>query len=396
MNIYNRDTVIHFFSNILDHYAWQGLALCGVLIILFFTQLYYYAFAYYRIYSFRLLRQRKRRRANPAVSVIVVVRGENEPFLAKELPTLLKQTYASYEIVVVYVGSDIEYYDQLQSLRNDCSYMRLTKVGGNNHFFITTKQALNIGIKSAQYDHLLFTTPGTTPRSERWVEYMAKGFERGNIVVGSSVPDFQRGGLRTYLMMMTEYHNLRNAMARAVADELYYAPQSNYGFTKELYYATRGYNHLGIDIGDNDLYIQDLVRLNPRSVAVVLSPHSVVEERRSGVWSEWMEHTRYYGSTYNDYPLSVRSFIRRERNSRVLFFLATLVALVVLPLELKIGAFALLVMRYGIALWSSHRTARKLGFRDVALRYWIYDLTSPLIDTIIRSKESNNTPRIWT
>ena len=86
----------HFFSNILDHYTWQGLALCGVVIILFFTQLYYYAIAYYRIYNFRLLRKRKRKRSNPAVSVIVVVRGENEQFLSKELPTLLHQTYSSF------------------------------------------------------------------------------------------------------------------------------------------------------------------------------------------------------------------------------------------------------------------------------------------------------------
>ncbi len=386
----------HFFSNILDHYTWQGLALCGVVIILFFTQLYYYAIAYYRIYNFRLLRKRKRKRSNPAVSVIVVVRGENEQFLSKELPTLLHQTYSSFEVVVVYVGSDIEYYDQLQSLRNHFSYMRLTKVGGHNHFFITTKQALNIGIKSAQYDHLLFTTPGTMPRTERWVEYMAKGFERGSIVVGSAVPDFQRKGLRQYLMMMTEFHNMRNAISRAVVDELYYAPQSNYGFTKELYYSTRGYNHLGIDNGDNDLYIQDLVRLNPQSIAVVLSPHSIVEERRSDVWSEWMEHTRYYGSTYNDYPLEVRTFIRRERNSRLLYFVASLVALVVLPLELKIGVLTLLVLRYLVVLWSSQRTARKLGFKDVALNYWLYDLTGPLLERIIRSKESKNTPRIWT
>ena len=63
---------------------------------------------------------------------------------------------------------------------------------------------------------------------------LTKGFERGSIVVGSAVPDFQRKGLRQYLMMMTEYHNMRNAISRAVVDELYYAPQSNYGFTKEF------------------------------------------------------------------------------------------------------------------------------------------------------------------
>ena len=168
---------MQFFENILTHYSWYGAALIAVVLILFIVQFYYYAIRYDRISRFRLLRRRVTREANPPISVIVVVRGENEQFLTDELRVLLAQEYDYYEVVVVYVGGDIDYYAELQRVKDEYSNMRLTKLGGNDRLYITTKQALNIGIKSAQYDNLLFTTTGACPMSEAWVSLMAKGFE---------------------------------------------------------------------------------------------------------------------------------------------------------------------------------------------------------------------------
>ena len=385
--------MIHFLNNILDSYTWQGLALLAVVLLLFFVQLYYYGIAYYRIYRFRLMRRRRKVLETPPISVIVAVRGEDEKFLTEGLPALLHQKYGHFEVVVVYIGNDVEYYEELQNIRNNYSYMRLTKMSGSGRIYISTKQALNVGIKSAQYDALLFTTTGAMPRSDEWLDFMAKGFERGEVIVGSAVPHFQGNSIKTYIMRMVELHRLRNAISRGVIDKLYYAPRSNYGFSRRLYNSTRGYNHLGIDIGDNDLYIQDIV--TPQATAVVLSPHSIVEEDRPEGWSEWLEHIRYYGSTRKDYPLNVRTFISRERGSRMLFFLATIVAIVVLPLELKLVAIIFALLRYAVVVWSSQRVARKLGERNIALKYWIYDLSGPIIEWIISSNESHNTPKLW-
>jgi hypothetical protein len=72
-----------------------------------------------------------------------------------------------------------------------------------------------------------------------------------------------------------------------------------------------------------------------------------------------------------------------------------LVALLVLPLELKLGVLAIALLRYLIVVWSSHYTARKLGERGIARRYWIYDLAGPFIEWTISSNESHNTPKIW-
>lgn len=387
---------MQFLNNILQHYSWQGIALVLLAVTLFAIQIYYYAIAYNRIISFRLMREREKRRDNPAISVIVPMRGESERFLVDELPALLHQEYDHYEVVVVYIGSDNDYYDELQRIRDNHSYMRLTKMGGNERFYISTKQALNVGIKSAQYDCLLFTTPGASPISNEWVATMAKGFERGSVVIAPAVPNFENKSLSTYIMRMMEFNMLRNAMACAVDGKPYYAPRSNYGFDRKLYDGERGYNYLGMDIGENDLFLQEIA--TAKRTSVVMSRHSIVTEERINMASEWVEQMRYLGNARRFYPAYAMLFTARELRSRALFFLVIVAIIAILPLELGLGAIGLLLLRYAIVVWSSRRVAHKLGERDMALKYWIYDLFGPMLEMMLWSKKSHNKPhtsRIW-
>ena len=387
---------MEFITNIFDHYSWQGITLVLLAVTLFTIQIYYYAIAYNRIINFRLMREREKRRESPAVSVIVPMRGESERFLVDELPALLHQEYDHYEVVVVYIGSDNDYYDELQRIRDNHSYMRITRMGSNERFYISTKQALNVGIKSAQYDCLLFTIPGAMPISNEWVATMAKGFERGSVVIAPAVPHFESDNLSTYLMRMIEFNQMRNAMACAVNGMPYYAPRSNYGFDRKLYDSVRGYNYLGIDIGENDLFLQEIA--SAKRTSVVMSRHSIVKEERIDLTSEWKEQMRYLGNTRQHYPTDAKCFTARELGSRTLFFIATLAIIVILPLELKLGAIGLLLLRYAIVVWSSRRVAHKLGERNMALKYWMYDLLGPMLEWILWSKKSRNLPntsRIW-
>ncbi len=388
---------MEFLTNIFEHYSWQGIALVFLAVTLFAIQIYYYAVVYNRIISFRLMREREKRRENPAISIIVPMRGESERFLVDELPALLHQEYDHYEVVVVYIGSDNDYYDELQRIRDNHSYMRLTRMGGSNErFYISTKQALNVGIKSAQYDCLLFTIPGATPVSNEWVATMAKGFERGSVVIAPAVPNFEGNNLSTYIMRMIELNQMRNAMVCAIEGRPYYAPRSNYGFDRKLYDSERGYNYLGIDIGENDLFLQEIA--TAKRTSVVMSRHSIVKEERIDMVSEWKEQMRYYGNTRQFYPAAAKHFTTRELGSRALFFIVAIAIIVILPLELKLGAIGLLLLRYAIAVWSSRRVAHKLGERDMALKYWIYDLLGPMLEWMLWSKKSRNLPntsRIW-
>lgn len=384
---------MQFLSNIFEHYSWQGVSLMAILVILFFVQFYYYVVSYRRIHRFRLVHRNDKYCENPYISIIVAVRGEDEYFLEHQLHKLLSQQYDVYEVVVVYIGRDVDYYAELQHIRDQRSNMKLTKMSGNGRIYITTKQAYNVGIKSAQYDNLLFTTPGAIPATDEWVTYMSYAFERGTVVAGAVAPRFEQDTLKTYLMRMAEFHYSRNHMAMAVNDRIYVAPRSNFGFTRHLYEATRGFNHLNMDIGENDLYIQAIT--SPRRSAVMLSPKSLIFEDRPSTWSDWLDIVRYNRSTAPYYPTFISTFRHWESGSRMLFFSVALAIMIILPLELKITALAFVLLRYLFVILSTRKSAEKLGEKKILLKYWIYDLIGPAIDFIIGLKQSNNSPKAW-
>jgi hypothetical protein len=148
-----------------------------------------------------------------------------------------------------------------------------------------------------------------------------------------------------------------------------------------------------MDIGENDLYIQSIT--SPRRSAVMLSPKSLVYEDRPSTWGEWLDVVRYNRSTSPSYPSFIGTFQRWEAGSRMLFFVVALTVMVILPLELKIAALAIALIRYMIVLLSTRKSADKFGEKNILLRYWIYDFAGPIIDFIIGIKQSNNSPKAW-
>ena len=104
---------MQYFDYIISHYGWQGTSLAAVALVLFFVQLYYYVGVYGRISSFRNSRRKKILTSEPPLSVIVPIFSEDYSYLDR-LPQLLAQQYAStFEVVLVYVGRDTDYYDEL-------------------------------------------------------------------------------------------------------------------------------------------------------------------------------------------------------------------------------------------------------------------------------------------
>ena len=70
-------------------------------------------------------------------------------------------------------------------------------------------------------------------------------------------------------------------------------------------------------------------------------------------------------------------------------------ALVVLPLELKLGIVGLMLLRYLVVVWSSCRVAKKLGESGIGWLYWIYDIVGPAVELMIRSRSSQTKPKLW-
>lgn len=384
---------MYIFDYIIQHYGWQGTSLAAVMLLLLMVQLYYHVVVYGRVASFRNSRRKKTLQSEPPVSVIVPIYNEDYDYLDNRLPALFAQQYANlYEVVVVYVGSNSDFYEELISARLRHPNLVVTKIQYNPRFPISPKMAINVGIKSARHEHVLLTTTDAEPASEQWLSMMGKAFMRGDIVLGYTAIE-KGAGLANYLIRLSRLHLSMAWLARAVRGRTYRGSRCNVGFTKELYFGAKGFTHLNMTIGENDLFINHIATRN--NVSVVLIPKGSMIERQWGGIRWWMSHLRHYGEAYRFYPIDARNALEWDLGSQVLLFMVALTAIIFMPIEFKAAAIITLLIRYIAATIRIRSIAKRVGEKGVALRYFIFDVWNPLMMFMVRTSMVKKDLTAW-
>ncbi len=384
---------MHFFDYIISHYGWQGTALAACILVLFAVQLYYYLIVYGRISRFRNSRRKKTLESEPPVSVVIPLFSEDYRYLEESLPLILGQQYgATFEVVLVYVGASNDFYEELARMRLVYPNLTITKIEYNPRFPISVKMALNVGIKSAHNEHIIISTTSAQPATEQWLAMMGRAFMRGNIVLGYTAIE-QKPGLKNYLMRMSRMQMSMYWMAQSVNHNTYRGSRNNFGFTKTIYFGTKGFSHLSMNIGEEDLFIQKIAKRN--NVSTVLIPKATMLEHAWGGWRWWIAQLRHYGEAYKLYPIEIRNTIEWELGSQTLFFLTILAALIIMPLEFKLAALLLLILRYIIVMLRAHSIAKRVGEKGVMLRYWIFDIFNPLLMLCVRVAMIRKDSTVW-
>ena len=383
---------MQFFDDFLACYGWEGAALAGSMLLLLCVQFHYYIFAYGRIPGYKNSRRAAELDSEPPVSVVVPLFSEDYSFVEERLPLILAQNYPDFEVVIVYVGHDADFYEDLARLKQSFPQIATTKIQLDPRFPISRKMALNVGIKSAHYECMVFTSTDAVPQTDRWLSLMAKGFMRGEVVVGYCGVE-RRKGFANYMMRTWRMMHSANWIARAVRRRAYRGTLHNYGFTKRIYFGANGFSHLNMNIGEDDLFMQQVMTRD--NVSVILSPRATLREKTWGGMGWWMSQLRYYGSAFRFYPQAVRTYVGWELWSRVLFFATAACALAVMPLEYKIAALALVIVRYVVVALEVRRVARRLGESGIMGRYFIYDLLSPLWAAALWVMLLRRNDRVW-
>lgn len=383
---------MYFFESFLDCYGWEGAALAGMLLLLLGIQLHYYLIAYGRIAGYKNNRRAAVLDADPAVSVVIPLFSEDYAFVEERLPLILAQSCSEFEVVIVYVGQDSDFYEDLERLKQSFPQIVTTKILLDPRFPISRKMALNVGIKSAHYEHMIFTSTDACPQTDRWLALMAKGFTRGDIVIGYCGVEQSKGSvnrwMRTWRMM-----NSANFLARAVKGRPYRGMLQNFGFTKSLYFGVNGFGNLNMNIGEDDLFLQRIMTRD--NVSVILSPRATLREKTWGGMRWWMSRLRYFRSAFRFYPQAAKNFVQWETGSRLLFFALALCALAVMPLEFRLAVLIALLLRYVAVIWQVRRLSKRLGETGLVGLYFVYDLLSPLWALLLSLSLLRKDTRVW-
>ena len=363
-------------DNFLSTYGVLGLILSLVALLLLVVQIVIYIRLGILV-GYKNNRRKKVREDEPAVSIVVPMFSEDYGFVEERLPLMLKQEYREFEVVLVYVGQNSDFHEELVRLRQNYPHLTVTRIHLDPRRPISRKMALNIGIKAAHYECMLFASTETMPRTSRWLALMASGFARGQVVIGYAALE-QTKGFQNYMMRTDRMMQSAEWLSRAAKGKPYRGIIHTFGFTKTLYFSKKvnGFNRLAMNIGEDDLFLQEVATL--ANTSLILSPKATVDQKSWGGLRWWMHEETYYGAAARFYPRGVRWIRFWEPCSRVLFFGVVLAMLLFLPLELQIAALVVFLLRYLVVVVEVRRIARRLGERHMLRLYPLYDLFSPL------------------
>ena len=373
-------------------YGGFGIALGATILVLFIIQISLHLGIFGRVASFRLMNRKQIREKEPAVSVVVPLFAEDNNYLDNTLTTLLTQDYAEFEVVLVYVGNSDDFFADIKSLQRLYPNLSPVHIDYSPHYPVSTKIALNVGIKSAKYDFVVMTSSDATPSSNRWLSLLAKGFIYGDIVLGYS--GIQReNSFINFIFREYQFNDSIAWLSSAIRRRTYSASRNALGFKKSLYFDVRGFNHLNMNVGENDLFVQQIATRD--NVSVVLSPRAVCKECTWGGWNWWWHRIKLLRTTHRYYPKGATATTFAELITRVLFFVAIVSALVFMPWEFKIATIVVALLRYFLVMFAVVRNARRLGEGGIVAMHFIYDIIEPLLRFVIALSSYKRSKKSW-
>lgn len=329
--------------------------------------------------------------APPAVSVIIVMNEGSEWFLEGGLQQVLDQKYdGSWEVVVVNDCGGVELSSSLAMIALERPMLRHTELKVDQRFIHSRKIPLLVGIKAAQYPNVLIADPSAVPSSDKWLSIMARGFVGGSVVIGYT--GFV-AGTNAFIRSARFYTSLRY-LRSAVMGRAYRGIFNNIGYTKETFFASRGYTHLRLALGEDDLFIQKISA--KRDVSVMLNPHATMRQSPYGGLGWWFSEERYRSFAFRFYPLRVRMGMFFEMSFRTLFFAAVVcLSLLPYPYIWAYGAGAFLI-REIVTLRGARRVLRRLGERRLLFVFLLYDIVEPVYATILSLSRRIKKPNgVW-
>lgn len=381
----------------------------GVLVVLFLLQLIQIS-KFGNISNHRHKFRLKNENDIPPVSVVVVV-DDNVDYVYEELPFLLSQDHPNYEVVVVNDCGGNEVTNALATLAANNPKLRYTVIKPDDKFKHSRKIALVVGIKAAKNNNIVFTHTNIRPESNKWLTFMARGFVGSEVVI--SYAGFEpKKGLAAKLIRASWLKTSVDYLDAAVREKTYRGTFYNIGYTKEIFFKSRGYTHLRLALGEDDLFIQRIADRN--NVAVIVNPHTTVRMpicggKKSLKW--WFNYKKFYSYPVRYYPFRVRFGHFLEEFLKVLFFLGVAVFWAVSILQLcgiwlgfevafpyaMIGLGVLLSgLREGLLCNGVRKVSARLGEKGIIFGYFLHDKISPVTSFILGVAKKVRPPQgVW-
>ena len=341
----------------------------------FVVQLFYYLFFFSRLAFFK-----PKENESEIISVSVIICAKNErDNLLEFLPAYLNQDYPTFEIIVVDDSSVDDTGDVLRAFALQYKTLKIVNVPDTDRFYGSKKFALTLGIKAAQYDHVLLTDADCKPSSSHWIRLMSQYAKKKGIVLGFGAYERQKGLLNKLIRFETFYTALQY-LSFAQAKLPYMGVGRNLGYQSELFFKNKGFaSHHHILSGDDDLFINEVSNRRNTQIVVDAEAHTISNAKTS--YKAWFRQKRRHFLTGTHYKFKHKFLLGLLQLSQIIF-ITFFIALVILikPFHLILGVF---IFRYLIQMIVFILSAKKIGGKDLILFSPLYEVFFMIFNPIL-------------
>lgn len=314
------------------------------------VQLFYHCWFFSRL-AFYKKKEREQTQQHP-VSVVICARDEDEN-IARNLPGVLVQQYASTkEVVVVNDNSVDDSKYILQELKKTFKFLNVIELTQEAKLISGKKYPLSIGIKEAKHEILLLTDADCVPASEFWLQKMQDGYHNGVDVVLGYGGYKKLPGLLNKLIRFETFHSALQYLSYALAGVPYMGVGRNLSYKKDIFLRNKGFSSINhIPSGDDDLFINKVA--NKRNTAIVLDPEAITLSSPKTSFSSWMKQKHRHYTTAKYYKPKHKFLLGLYTATQFLFYPVAVAAALLFDWRIVLSAVALKVIVQGIVYYKA-------------------------------------------
>jgi glycosyltransferase involved in cell wall biosynthesis len=371
-----------------------------LLIIAFvaFIQIFFQLFFHSRLLYFSPKKSPEYSTHTP-VSVIVAARNELEN-LKKLLPVLQKQNYPTYEIIIIDDRSSDGTYEFLYEARKEDSRLKIVHIEHTPDHISHKKYAITLGVRAAQYEHLVFVDADCLPASNNWLAWIAGEFtENKEFVLGVS-PYLKQKGVLNWIIRYETFFTAIQYISYALAKLPYMGVGRNLAYKKEVFIRNKGFHqHLKIVGGDDDLFVNQCA--TGQNTGVCIQPEAHVYSYPKTTWKSWFVQKNRHLSVGKFYKRKFKFLLGLQNLTHVLFWL-------LLPVSVGVGLFfwqeivlfhCFLIVPIFLRLFSwsifQYFATKKMKFQSSWLSWWLFDCVYVFFIVILGVKAFFSKPEQW-
>jgi poly-beta-1,6-N-acetyl-D-glucosamine synthase len=270
----------------------------GLLCFCFAIYLFFCGIAYIR-FAFGGKKASSLKNDLPPASVIVCARNEANT-IKKNITLIMEQEYPVFEVIVVDDCSWDSTPTVLKEMVKELPRMKVLEIKEDEVYKHGKKLALTIGIKSAQYEHLVFIDADCFPASKNWLMQIMEVFdEKTEIVLGYGA--YVKGkGLINRMIQMDTFRIGLQYLSLTVAGMPYMGIGRNLAYRKSLFLKQKGFApYSQIPSGDDDLFVNKCATRYNTRIAVSKDCISFSEPKKT--LGDWVRQKRRHVSTAQYY-----------------------------------------------------------------------------------------------